>query len=58
MHVDQNSVSHQLRLQTKDESWDLFTQVVRILPETSQPEISPDVEMQKVKKKKKNLQKK
>ena len=52
MHVDQNSVSHQLRLQTKDESWDLFTQVVRILPETSQPEISPDVEMQKVKKKK------
>ena len=55
MHVDQNSVSHQLRLQTKDESWDLFTQVVRILPETSQPEISPDVEMQKVKKKKKKF---
>ena len=27
--------------------------MVRILPETSQPEISPDVEMQKVKKKKK-----
>ena len=50
MHVDQNSVSHQLRLQTKDESWDLFTQVVRSLPETSQPEISPDVDIQKVKK--------
>lgn len=44
-HVDQNSFSHQLRLQTKDESWDLF------LPETSQPEISPDVDMQKLKKK-------
>ena len=49
-HVNQNSVSHQLRLQTKDESWDLFTQVVRLPSETSQPEISPDVDIQKVKK--------
>ena len=49
-HVNQNSVPHQLRLKTKDESWDLFTQVVRLPCETSQPEISPDVDIQKVKK--------
>ncbi|BFG24170.1 hypothetical protein CerSpe_104440 [Prunus speciosa] len=31
--ADQNSIPHQLRLRTKEESWELFTQMVRCPPE-------------------------
>ncbi|KAK7847246.1 putative disease resistance protein [Quercus suber] len=43
VHADQSSVPHQLRLKTKEQSWRLFTQMVRFQPELSGPELSPKV---------------
>ncbi|KAM4099767.1 hypothetical protein ACJW30_05G016000 [Castanea mollissima] len=37
-HADRSSTPYQLQLRTNDESWDLFTQMVRFQPEPSQPD--------------------
>ncbi|GMY34757.1 probable disease resistance RPP8-like protein 2 [Fagus crenata] len=48
-HADQNSITYQPQLRTKDESLKLFQQMVRLPPEPSnEPELSPEVERQNV----------